>query len=102
MSRAINVQNATSPNPTAQLIIACNSAAIDQAKFATMPAVIPILVFSGGDTITVDVSVYSEFNGRTYRSDGIKLFAQGGYVSLLFAKTSTGYFLMGSNNLTDF
>lgn len=102
VSRAINVQNATSPNPTAQLIIACNSAAIDQAKFATMPAVIPILVFSGGDTITVDVSVYSKFNGRTYRSDGIKLFAQGGYVSLLFAKTSTGYFLMGSNNLTDF
>ena len=89
-------------NPTAQLIIACNSAAIDQAKFATMPAIIPILVFSSGDTITVDVQVYSEFNGRTSRSDNIKLYGQGGYVSLILAKTSTGYFLMGSNNLTDF
>lgn len=102
VSRAINVQNATSPNLTAQLIIACNSAAIDQAKFATMPAIIPILVFSSGDTITVDVQVYSEFNGRTSRSDNIKLYGQGGYVSLILAKTSTGYFLMGSNNLTDF
>ena len=101
-TRAIDVQNATSPNPTAQLIIACNSAAIDQAKFATMPAIIPILVFSSGDTITVDVQVYSEFNGRTSRSDNIKLYGQGGYVSLILAKTSTGYFLMGSNNLTDF
>ena len=41
-------------------------------------------------------------NGRTSRSDNIKLYGQGGYVSLILAKTSTGYFLMGSNNLTDF
>lgn len=67
-----------------------------------MPAIIPVIIISDGDIITVNVSVKSEFQGHSYKSDNITLVSQGGYVSLMLAKTNIGYFLMGSNNHTDF
>ena len=44
------------------------------------------------------VSVKSEFKGHSYKSDNIILVSQGGYVSLMLAKTNIGYFVIGSNN----
>ena len=63
---------------------------------------IPVIIISDGDIITVNVSVKSEFKGHSYKSDNIILVSQGGYVSLMLAKTNIGYFVIGSNNRTDF
>lgn len=56
-----------------------------------MPAIIPVIIISDGDIITVNVSVKSEFKGHSYKSDNIILVSQGGYVSLMLAKTNIGY-----------
>lgn len=101
-STVINITNATSSGNNADLEINCGDIGIDKVKFSQMPAIIPVIIISEGDIITVNVSVKNEFQGHSYKSDNITLVPQGGYVSLMLAKTNIGYFLMGSNNRTDF
>lgn len=101
-SAVVNITNATSSGNNADLEINCGDIGIDKVKFSQMPAIIPVIIISDGDIITVNVSVKSEFQGHSYKSDNITLVSQGGYVSLMLAKTNIGYFLMGSNNHTDF
>ena len=88
-STIVNITNATSSGNNADLE-------------SQMPAIIPVIIISDGDIITVNVSVKSEFKGHSYKSDNIILVSQGGYVSLMLAKTNIGYFVIGSNNRTDF
>ena len=91
-----------SPAVKKDLEINCGDIGIDKVKFSQMPAIIPVIIISDGDIITVNVSVKSEFKGHSYKSDNIILVSQGGYVSLMLAKTNIGYFVIGSNNRTDF
>ena len=93
-STIVNITNATSSGNNADLEINCGDIG--------MPAIIPVIIISDGDIITVNVSVKSEFKGHSYKSDNIILVSQGGYVSLMLAKTNIGYFVIGSNNRTDF
>lgn len=101
-STIVNITNATSSGNNADLEINCGDIGIDKVKFSQMPAIIPVIIISDGDIITVNVSVKSEFKGHSYKSDNIILVSQGGYVSLMLAKTNIGYFVIGSNNRTDF
>lgn len=101
-SMVVNITNATSSGNNTDLEINCGDIGIDKVKFSQMPAIIPVIIISDGDIITVNVSVKSEFQGHSYKSDNIILVSQGGYVSLMLAKTNIGYFVMGSNNRTDF
>lgn len=100
-STVVNITNATSSGNNADLEINCGDIGIDKVKFSQMPAIIPVIIISDGDIITVNVSVKSEFQGHSYKSDNIILVSQGGYVSLMLAKTNIGYFVIGSNNRTD-
>lgn len=101
-STIVNITNATSSGNNADLEINCGDIGINKVKFSQMPAIIPVIIISDGDIITVNVSVKSEFKGHSYKSDNIILVSQGGYVSLMLAKTNIGYFVIGSNNRTDF
>ena len=87
-STIVNITNATSSGNNADLEINCGDIGIDKVKFSQMPAIIPVIIISDGDIITVNVSVKSEFKGHSYKSDNIILVSQGGYVSLMLAKTS--------------
>lgn len=101
-STIVNITNATSSGNNAYLEINCGDIGIDKVNFGQMPAIIPVIIISDGDIIAVNVSVKSEFKGHSYKSDDIILVSQGGYVSLMLAKTNIGYFVIGSNNRTDF
>ena len=101
-SMVVNISNATSSGNNAYLEINCGDIGIDKAKFSQMPAIIPVVIVSNNDIITVHVSVKSGFKAYSYNSDNITLAPQGGYVSLMLAKTDVGYFLIGSNNRIDF
>ena len=82
-STIVNITNATSSGNNADLEINCGDIGIDKVKFSQMPAIIPVIIISDGDIITVNVSVKSEFKGHSYKSDNIILVSQGGYVSLI-------------------
>lgn len=101
-SMVVNISNATSAGNNAYLEINCGDIGIDKVKFSQMPAIIPVVIVSNNDIITVHVSVKSGFKAYSYNSDNITLASQGGYVSLMLAKTDVGYFLIGSNNRIDF
>lgn len=101
-SMVVNISNATSTGNNADLEINCGDIGIDKVKFSQMPAIIPVVIVSNNDIITVHVSVKSGFKAYSYNSDNITLASQGGYVSLMLAKTDVGYFLIGSNNHIDF
>ena len=101
-SMVVNISNATSSGNNAYLEINCGDIGIDKAKFSQMPAIIPVVIVSNNDIIIVHVSVKNGFKAYSHSSDNITLAPQGGYVSLMLAKTDVGYFLIGSNNRIDF
>lgn len=101
-SMVVNITNATSTGNNAGLEINCGDIGTDKVKFSQMPAIIPVVIISDEDVTTVNVSVKSEFKSYSYISDNIPLVSQGGYVSLMLAKTDVGYFVIGSNNRVDF
>lgn len=100
-SKIVNVIEDTKEPYIPRITILCDN--IPQNILSDLPVIVPILVKSTGDFNDGYVLVQSRTDTHYHHdSNQFALYGQGGYVSLLLAKTATGYFIVSATEYTQF